>query len=90
MLSHCISAPCDIPDLGRSQHQIFIAHDLGDCRCNFGDDGPLELLQFRLAGSLVQHVLAQFAHGHTLNGPKSFSIECLKDQATDVVCLRIN
>ena len=53
-LAHRVPAPRHIPDLGRGQHQIFVAHDLGDGRCYFRGDGPLHSLQLRFAGGIVQ------------------------------------
>ena len=66
-LTHGVSASCHIPNFGRSQHQIFVTHDLGHSCRYLGDDGPLHLLQFCGAGRIVQKVFAELTDSHALD-----------------------
>lgn len=60
--AHRVSVPGNIPDLGRGQNQIFVAHDFGDRRGHFRCNRPLQSLEVRLTRGVVKDVLAEFAH----------------------------
>ena len=89
-LAHCVSALGNIADLHRSQYKIFVTHDLGHGGYDFWSDPALNLPQLLFAGRIPEDVLTEFAHRHAADGPKSFFIECLKNEATDVVLGRID
>src|SRR5271157_4798728 len=80
-LTHSVSASCHIADFCPSQHQIFVAHDLGDGRCYFRDDAPLHSFQLRCACCIVQNEFAELADGQALDGLKGlrfhFAQRCL-------------
>src|SRR6267378_510094 len=89
-LAYGIPAARYVPDLRRGQNQIFVAHDLGHGRDNFGSERPMELFQARFADRIVEDVFAELSDGHALYGRKAFLVESVKDQAGDVVGVRID
>ena len=89
-LAHGIPALRDIADLPRGQDKIFVTHDLGHGGYDFWSDPALNLPQLRFPGRIPEDVLPEFAHGHASDGPESFFIECLEDEATDIVRGRID
>ena len=74
----------------RGQHEILVAHDLGDGRGDLGNDGPLKALQIGFFGRVIQDVFAEFADRHALDGAERFLVERIKDQAGDVVVGRVD
>ncbi len=57
-LAHGIPALRYVADLRCGQYQIFVAHDLGHCRDNFGCESPLELFQAGLVIRIVENMFA--------------------------------
>ena len=89
-LSHRIAAACDVANLGGSEHQILVAHQLGDRGGDFRNDGLLQRLQFGAGSSVVQDKLAKLPDGHASDGAERFLVECVQNEAGDIVLGRVN
>ncbi len=89
-LAHRIPAASHIPDFGRGKDEVLVAHDFGNGRRDFGDDGPLKLLQLLLARSVVQDKLPEFAHSHALDSLKPLRVVGFQEQSADFIVGRIN
>ena len=89
-LAHRIPASRDVPNFRRSEDQILIAHNLGQCRRDFGNDRVLDRFQLCLAGRVVEDVFAKLANGFALDRLECFLIERLKNQAADFIIGGIN
>ena len=84
-LAHGVAAARDVAESGGRQHQILVAHDLGNGGCNLRDDGPLQPPQFRIARGIIQQILPQLAHRHAAQTLKRFPIQRPQDQLGDIV-----
>ena len=62
-LAHGIPTARDITDFTGGHNQVFIAHQLGDRRCDLRDNRPVECPQTVTSLVLVQYILTQLADG---------------------------
>ena len=85
-----VAAAGDVADLGRRPDQVLVAHQLGHGGGDFRRDGPLQALQIRFAGGVVEEVFAEFADGQALDRAKGVVVEGLEDQPADVVVVGID
>ena len=89
-LAHRIPAMRHIPDFGRRENEVLVAHDFGDGRRDFGNNRPLEMLQLFLACGVVENNFAEFTHGHALDSLESVCVVGFQEQAADFVMRRID
>jgi len=69
----------DVSEPACSQHEILVAHYLGDRGCNLRNDGPLKLLQFNIAIRVIKQMLPELTDRHAANMLKCFLIEGTKN-----------
>ena len=89
-LAHRVPAARHIPDFRSGEDEVLVAHDFGNGRRDFGNDGPLEVFQLIFARGVVENKFAEFAHGHALDALKPFRVEGFQEQPADFVVRRID
>jgi hypothetical protein len=86
-LAHGVTAARDHANLGRGQHQVFVAHQLGYSRRNLRRDRPLQALQVVTTGFIAQDELAQLAYRHALDGLECLAVVGFENQPGYIVDL---
>ena len=89
-LAHRVPATRHVPDFGRGEDEVLVAHDFGNGRRDFGNDRPLELFQLFFARGVVENKFPEFAHGHALDSLKPLRVVGFQEQAADFVVGRID
>ena len=89
-LAHGVPAIRHVPDFGRGEDEVLVAHDFGRGRRDFGNDRPLELFQLFLARCVVENQFPEFTHGHALDSFKPLCVVGFQEQAADFVVGRID
>jgi hypothetical protein len=84
-LAHCVPATRHISNLRSSKDQVLVAHDLGNGRRDFGENGPLKLFQLFFGGSVVENEFPEFTDGYALDLLKPLGVKRFEKQAADFV-----
>src|SRR5208282_2953179 len=89
-LAHGVAAARDVADFGRGENEVLVAHDLRDGGRDFGNDGPLKLLQGGFSCRIVEDEFAELADGEAFDLLEALLVECVENQAGDVVAFGID
>ena len=89
-LSHGVAAAGDHPYPGSGQHQVFIAHQLGNGGGHLRSDGPVQAREVRLSGFIIQDELAQFAYAHCADFLEGLLVVGFQQQPAYLILSRID
>ena len=89
-LAHRVAAARDVANAAGGQHQILVAHQLGNRRRHLGTMARREPTEFFLVDRIVEEIFAELADGQTAQRPEGVVVEAVEKKTADVIAVGVD